>query len=138
LTTVLAPSHSEVGTRVQTTRKRRLSTSSVRTSSDPEDAGVTQAEPAPSSATLPEEHKSDAPTAAQSRPPLQLLHRPSSSAGNSAARDVNGAKQQKVVFVDDDSDQVTKAGARDKAQTLQQSATAVAGIYRRLGEVDRH
>ncbi|MDX6457754.1 MAG: bla regulator protein blaR1 [Acidobacteriaceae bacterium] len=137
-TTALAPSHSEVATRVQTTRKRRLSTPSVRTSSDPADASVSQAEPAPSIATLPEEHKSDAPSSAQSRPPLQLLHRTSPSAGNPAARDVNGVKQQKVVFVDDDSDQVTKAGARDKAQTLQQSATAVAGIYRRLAEVDRH
>jgi hypothetical protein len=38
----------------------------------------------------------------------------------------------------DPSGQIGKTGDHDKKQALQQSVTAAAGIYKRLGAVDRH
>jgi hypothetical protein len=64
----------------------------------------------------------------------QLLHR----SGKTLAPDGSG-KQQTVALVDTDaSGQVSKNGDHDKKEALQQSVTAAAGIYKRLGAVDRH
>ena len=63
------------------------------------------------------------------------LHRPppSTTLGNT------GAKQQTVALIDPDaSGQISKTGDRDGKQVLQQSVTTLAGIYKRLGDVDRH
>jgi hypothetical protein len=44
-----------------------------------------------------------------------------------------------VALIDPDaSGTVGKSGEHDKKEAVQQSITAAAGIYRRLGEVDRH
>jgi hypothetical protein len=101
-------------------------------------ASASQPEATPPIADIPADHRTDGPSSTQSGSGPQLLHRPSPSAANSVARGGNGAKQQTVAFVDTDSGQVTKTGVRDKMQAIQQSATAVAGIYKRLDAVDHH
>jgi hypothetical protein len=68
----------------------------------------------------------------------QLLHR-SASSGKTAAQNSNNSKQQSVALVDTDaSGQISKSGDHNKKEALQQSVTAAAGIYKRLGAVDRH
>jgi beta-lactamase regulating signal transducer with metallopeptidase domain len=133
LTSTIANSHSEMGTRVRATRKPRWSTPPMRRSRDAVVASATQPEATPAIADT-ADHRTDGPSLTQSGSGPQLLHRPSLS----AARGAPSAKQQTVAFVDTESGQVTKTGVRDKMQTLQQSATAVAGMYKRLGAADRH
>jgi beta-lactamase regulating signal transducer with metallopeptidase domain len=61
----------------------------------------------------------------------QLLHRGSPASGNAR-------KQQIVVPIEDGNGQSIKAGEHDRKQTLQQTATTAAGLYRRLADLDRH
>ena len=68
----------------------------------------------------------------------QLLRR-SPSPDNPSASNRDATKHQAVVLVDTDaSGQISKTGDRDRKQALQQSVTAAAGIYKRLGTIDRH
>jgi beta-lactamase regulating signal transducer with metallopeptidase domain len=137
LTSMIATPQSEVGTRVRATRKPRWSTPPVRRNSEAVVESASQPDATPPIANLPADHSSDGPSTHSGSGP-HLLHRPSPSAANSGARVGKGANQQTVAFVDSDSGQVTKTGVRDKMQALQQSATAVAGMYKRLDAVDRH
>jgi len=64
----------------------------------------------------------------------QLLHRPTAGSKNASA-----GKQQTIALVDgDDSVSGNKDEARNKTQAVQQTMTAAAGIYKRIGSVDRH
>jgi hypothetical protein len=137
LTSMIAPSHLEVRTRVRGTRRLRKSSLSVPTSSDIVVAGAEQTEALQPFVTPSPGHESMAPSSTQNGSGPQLLRR-SSASGNPSAHG-NDTKQQSVAFVDTDaSGQISKAGDHGKTQALQQSVTAAAGIYRRLGAVDRH
>jgi hypothetical protein len=59
----------------------------------------------------------------------QLLHRGAS---------VPGPKRQTVIPIEDGSGQSVKGGDQDRKQAAQQTATAVAGILKRLSDFDRH
>ena len=81
--------------------------------------------------------KTDGGSSPQNRPGPQLLRRGARSA--SSPPNGTSANQQSVVLVDNDpSGQAVKAGDHDKKEAIQQSLTAAAGVYRRLGAVDRH
>ncbi len=63
----------------------------------------------------------------------QLVHRPSSAAGNAAP------KQQTVALIDPDgSAQASKAGDEKTKQALQQAIETAGTLYKRVSEVDRH
>jgi beta-lactamase regulating signal transducer with metallopeptidase domain len=128
LTSEIPASRSGMGTGARATRKVRvLALPSPRST----DAPVAFSQPTPDSTSPKVEGSS--PTSSGAGP--QLLHRPLSSTapGNS------GAKQQTVALIDPDaSGQISKTGDRNAKQTLQQSATAAASIYKRLAAVDRH
>ena len=133
LASMIAPSRSEVGTEIRATRRGRLSRPSVPTSRDSVVAGVSQPD-APQAEVIPSaDHEGAGPSSTQNGSGLQLLRR------SSPASHSNSSKQQSVALIDaDPSGQIGKTGDHDKKQALQQSVTAAAGIYRRLGEVDRH
>lgn len=115
-------------------RKNRLSRYPVPTSRNAAMGNSSETGPTESVATLPADLKVENSSAQQSSGP-QLLHRSQST----GATHSNGAKQQTVALIDgDDSGQISKTGDHDRKQALQQTVTAAAGIYRRLGEVDRH
>jgi hypothetical protein len=85
---------------------------------------------------MPAEHRTE-PSSGQSSPGPQLLHR-SAASGNSSVPD-KGEKSQTVALIDPDaSGQAGKNGSSDGKQALQQTATAVAGMYKRLSALDRH
>jgi beta-lactamase regulating signal transducer with metallopeptidase domain len=137
LTSEIPASRSGVGTEVGATRKVRLLALPSPGSTDATVASVSQPEASQFSQPTPDstsrEVQGTSPTS--SGPGPQLLHRPLSSTmlGNT------GAKQQTVALIDPDaSGQVSKTGDRDGKQTLQQSATAAASIFKRLSAVDRH
>jgi beta-lactamase regulating signal transducer with metallopeptidase domain len=117
------------------TRKARAARHLVPTSGNVADASSSKAGATEPIATLPAAHGTVGPSTQQSSGP-QLLHRSQSAgAGHNSA-----PKQQTVVLIDgDDSGQIVKTGDHDRKQALQQSITAAAGIYKRLGAVDdRH
>ena len=73
---------------------------------------------------------------ATNRPGPQLLRRGAQSASSPGGTNAN---QQSVVLLDNDpSGQPVKTGDHDKKEAIQQSLTAAAGVYGRLGPVDRH
>jgi beta-lactamase regulating signal transducer with metallopeptidase domain len=81
--------------------------------------------------------KTDGGSSSQNRQGPQLLRRGARSASSPASG--TNANQQSVVLVDNDpSGQPVKTGDHDKKEAIQQSLTAAAGVYRRLGAVDRH
>lgn len=130
----VTPSYPTTGYRPRAARKGHLTLSQASSESNMAPANldqtgstevVTEPKPQPSSAT-------------QLGSGPQLLHR-STASGNSLPSDHNSAKQQSVALIDPDaSGQVSKGGDHDKKEALQQTVTAAAGIYRRLGAVDRH
>jgi hypothetical protein len=105
----------------------------VPTSRDSVVAGVSQPD-APQAEVIPSaDHEGASPSSTQNGSGLQLLRR------SSPASYSNSSKQQSVALIDaDSSGQIGKTGDHDKKQALQQSVTAAAGIYKRLGAVDRH
>jgi beta-lactamase regulating signal transducer with metallopeptidase domain len=135
LTSKIPASRSGVGTEVRATKKVRLLALPSPRSTDATTVATGRqpdvSQPTPDS-TSP---KVEGISPTSSGPGPRLLHRPLSSAtpGNS------GAKQQTVALIDPDaSGQISKTGDRNAKQTLQQSATEAAGIYKRLAAVDRH
>lgn len=73
----------------------------------------------------------EVPSLSQGSAGPQLLHRGSPASGNTR-------KQQIVVPIKDGEGQSVKAGEHDRKQTLQQTATTAAGLYKRLSDLDRH
>jgi beta-lactamase regulating signal transducer with metallopeptidase domain len=64
----------------------------------------------------------------------QLLHRPAAG-----SKDASAGKQQTITLVDNDnSASGNKDEAHNKTQVVQQTVTAAAGIYKRIGSVERH
>jgi beta-lactamase regulating signal transducer with metallopeptidase domain len=141
LTPMIAPFRAQSGTKVRT-KNARLSTSSTPTSTDAVVGNVSHSEAAQPIETLPADHEIQGPSSTQNGSGPQLVRGRSPSSGNSVAPESTAAKQQTTVLIDDEdtdaSGQVSKNGARDKWQAVQQAATAAASIYRRLGVVDRH
>jgi beta-lactamase regulating signal transducer with metallopeptidase domain len=133
LTSVVTPSYPATGTRTQATRKGHPAPSQSSSESNMGAANLDQTEPI-QPATEPKPQLS----AAQAGSGPQLLRRsPSSRSALPAGR--SNSKQQSVALIDPDaSGAVGKSGDHDKKEALQQSVTAAAGIYRRLGAVDRH
>jgi beta-lactamase regulating signal transducer with metallopeptidase domain len=133
LASMIAPSRSEMGIQIRATRRGRLSRPSVPTSRDSVVASVSQAD-APQPVVIPSaDRESAGPSSTQNGSGPQLLRRSSSASGSKSS------KQQSVALVDTDAaGQSGKTGNHDTKQALQQSVTAAAGIYKRLGAVDRH
>lgn len=133
LTSVVTPSYPATGTRTRATRKGHPAPSQSSSESNMGAANLDQTEPI-QPATEPKPQLS----AAQAGSGPQLLRRsPSSRSALPAGR--SNSKQQSVALIDPDSSgAVGKSGDHDKKEALQQSVTAAAGIYRRLGAVDRH
>jgi hypothetical protein len=132
LASMIAPSRSEVGTETRATRRSRLSRPSAPTTRD--SVGSVSQTDAPQPVVIPSaDHESAGPSSTQNGSGPQLLRRSSSASGRKSS------KQQTIALVDTDaSGQISKTGGHDTKQALQQSITAAAGIYRRLGTVDRH
>jgi beta-lactamase regulating signal transducer with metallopeptidase domain len=133
LASIVAPSRSEVEPETRATRRGRLSRPPVPRSRDSVVASVSQSD-VPQPVVIPSEDRESAgPSSAQNGSGLQLLRRSSSASGSKSS------KQQSVALVDTDaSGQIGKTGNHNRKQALQQSVTAAAGIYKRLGAVDRH
>jgi beta-lactamase regulating signal transducer with metallopeptidase domain len=133
LASMIAPSHSVGEPEMRATRRGRLSSSAVPTRRDPVVASVSQTD-APQPVVIPSaEHEAAGPSSTQNGAGPQLLRRSSSASGSKSS------KQQSVALVDTDaSGQIGKTGDHNKKQALQQSVTAAAAIYKRLGAVDRH
>ncbi|HTF61215.1 MAG TPA: M56 family metallopeptidase [Edaphobacter sp.] len=132
LASIIAPSRSEV-TEIRATRRGRLSRSSVPRSRDSVIASVSQTDASQPAVIPSAEHDGAGPSATQNGSGPQLLRRSSSASGSKSS------KQQSIPLVDTDaSGQIGKTGDHDTKQALQQSVTAAAGIYKRLGAVDRH
>jgi beta-lactamase regulating signal transducer with metallopeptidase domain len=133
LPSIIAPSRSEVEPETRATRRDRLSSPRVPTSRGSVVASVSQTD-APQPVVIPSaDRESAGPSSTQNGSGLQLLRRSSSASGGKSS------KQQSVALVDaDPSGQIGKTGDHDTKQALQQSVTAAAGIYKRLGAVDRH
>jgi beta-lactamase regulating signal transducer with metallopeptidase domain len=133
LTLAVRPSYSAMGLRARARRKGRLASSQAAPRSSAAVANLGQTEPAQQIAAFPTDRKPELPSAQNGSGP-QLLHR----SAKTLATDGSG-KQQTVALIDTDaSGQVSKNGDHDKKEALQQSVTAAAGIYKRLGAVDRH
>lgn len=131
LPSIIAPSRSEPETRA--TRRGRLSSPPVPTSRGSVVASESQTD-APQPVVIPSaDHEGAGPSSTQNGSGLQLLRR------SSPASYSNSSKPQSVALIDaDPSGQIGKTGDHDKKQAIQQSVTAAAGIYKRLGAVDRH
>ena len=128
--------HLEAGAKVRARRKARLSASLAPTTKDAFVGSLGQTETVQPIQPLAME-KTGGGSSPQNRPGPQLLRRGARSASSPA--NGTGANPQSVVLVDNDpSGQPVKAGDHDKKEAIQQSLTAAAGIYRRLGEVDHH
>ncbi len=134
LTSMTAPSHLELATRVRATRRLRTSRQPAPASRDAIVVSANQTEVLQPVVTPSANRERLGPPSSQSSSGPQLLRR-SSASGNSSAP-INSSTQQTVVFAD--TDPSGKSGDHDKTRALQQSITAAAGIYRRLGAVDRH
>jgi beta-lactamase regulating signal transducer with metallopeptidase domain len=136
LTPMSITPHLEVGAKVHPRRKARLSASLASTAKDALVGDLGQTETVQPIQPLAMD-KTEGGSSQQNRPGLQLLRRGTRSANAPS----NGTRpnQQSVVLVDNDpSGQPVKAGDHDKKEAIQQSLTAAAGVYRRLGAVDRH
>jgi beta-lactamase regulating signal transducer with metallopeptidase domain len=133
LPSIIAPSRSEVEPATRATRRGRLSSPRVPTSRGSVVASVSQTD-APQPVVIPSaDRESAGPSSTQNGSGPQLLRRSSSASGSKSSR------QQSVALVDSDaSGQIGKTGDHNTKQALQQSVTAAAGIYKRLGAVDRH
>ncbi len=133
LASMIAPSRSEAEPDTRATRRGRLSSPSVPTRRDSVVASVSQTED-PQPTVIPSAgHEGAGLSSMQNGSGPQLLRRSSSTSGSKSS------KQQSVALVDTDaSGQIGKTGGHDTKQALQQSVTAAAGIYKRLGAVDRH
>lgn len=128
--------HLEAGAKVHARKKARLSASLAPTAKDALVGDPGQTETVQPIQPLAMD-KTEGGSSPQNRPDLQLLRRGARSA--SAPANGPSANQQSVVLVDNDpSGQSVKAGDHDKKEAIQQSLTAAAGVYRRLGAVDRH
>jgi hypothetical protein len=128
--------HLEAGAKVHGRRKARVSASLAPTIKNALVGSLGQTETVQPIQSLAMD-KTDGGSSPQKRPGPQLLRRGARSASSPA----NGtsANQQSVVLVDNDpSGPAVKAGDHDKKEAIQQSLTAAAGVYRRLGAVDRH
>jgi beta-lactamase regulating signal transducer with metallopeptidase domain len=133
LTLAVRPSYSATGPRARTTRKGHLASPQAVRGSSAAVANLDQTKPTHPIAAFSTDRKPELSSEQSSSGP-QLLHR----SGKTPASDKSG-KQQTVALVDTDaSGQVSKNGDHDKKEALQQSITAAAGIYKRLGAVDRH
>jgi beta-lactamase regulating signal transducer with metallopeptidase domain len=133
LTLAVRPSYSAMAPRARARRKGRLASAQAAPGSSVAVASLGQTEPAQHIAASSTDRKPELLSGQNGSGP-QLLHR----SGKTLAPDGSG-KQQTVALVDTDaSGQVSKNGDHDKKEALQQSVTAAAGIYKRLGAVDRH
>jgi beta-lactamase regulating signal transducer with metallopeptidase domain len=133
LTSAVRPSYSAIGPRARETRKGNLATSRVAPRASAAVASLDQTEPAQPIAPFSTVRNPEPPSGQNGSGP-QLLHR----SGKTPAPAGSG-KQQTMVLVDTDaSGQISKNGDHSKKEALQQSVTAAAGIYKRLGAVDRH
>ena len=133
LTFAIRPSYSAMRPRARATRIGRLASAQAARGSSAAVANLGQTKPAQQIAVFSTDRKPDLPSGQNGSGP-QLLHR----SGKTLAPDGSG-KQQTVALVDTDaSGQISKNGDRDKKEAIQQSVTAAAGIYKRLGAVDRH
>ena len=129
----VSPAYSVTGTRGRTTRKSRSATSQTPSASNAAVASLDRTESTQPISAFSTDRKPDLPSVQNGSGP-QLLHR----SGKTPAPNGSG-KQQTVALVDKDaSGQISKSGDNDKKEALQQSVTAAAGIYKRLGAVDRH
>ncbi len=134
LTSVVTPSYPATGIRPRETRKGRPAPPQTSSESNLAPANLDRTEPN-QPITEPEPQL---PSAAQASSGPQLLRR-SPSSGRALPAGRSNAKQQSVALIDPDvSGAASKSGDHDKKEALQQSVTAAAGIYRRLGAVDRH
>jgi beta-lactamase regulating signal transducer with metallopeptidase domain len=133
LTPMSLTPHLEAGAKGHVRRKTRLSASLAPTTKDALVGSLGHAETVQPIEPL-AMSKTDGGSSSQNQLGPQLLRRGARSA---SFRGTN-ANQQSVVLVDNDpSGQPVKAGDRDKKEAIQQSLTAAAGVYRRLGAVDR-
>jgi beta-lactamase regulating signal transducer with metallopeptidase domain len=133
LASISAASRSEVKPETRPTRRGRLSSSPVPISRDSVIASVSQTDARQPVVIPSADRESAGPSSTQNGSGPQLLRRSSSPSGSQSS------KQQSVALVDTDaSGQIGKTGDHDTKQALQQSVTAAAGIYKRLGAVDRH
>jgi beta-lactamase regulating signal transducer with metallopeptidase domain len=136
LTPMSLTPHLEADAKVHARRKTRWSASLAPTTKDALVGSLSQTETVQPIQPLAMD-KTAGSSSPQNRPGPQLLRRGARSA-NSPANGTS-SNQQSVVFVDNDpSGQPVKAGDHDKKEVIQQSLTAAAGVYRRLGTVDRH
>lgn len=123
----LATTSSKTATKARVPRKGRVSVASAPTNAATAVANLSEtSQPMDFSA----ESRTDVSSSAQSSVGPHLLHRGTPAFGN-------GAKLQTVVPIDDASGQTTKGGDHDGKQAVQQTATAAAGIYKRLSVFDR-
>jgi hypothetical protein len=136
LTPMSITPHLEAGPKVHARRKASLSASLAPTTKNALVGSLGQTEAVQPIQPLAMD-KTDGGSSPQNRPGPQLLRRGARSA--SSPPNGTSANQQSVVLVDNDpSGQAVKAGDHDKKEAIQQSLTAAAGVYRRLGAVDRH
>jgi beta-lactamase regulating signal transducer with metallopeptidase domain len=139
LTSEPRPSHSGMDTEARATRKVRPLSFPAPRNKDAAVANLGQPEGIQPPTHSPPDSTTEGQSSTQSGSGPQLLHRRSPATGRSFGPDSNGAKQQTVALTDPDAPgQVSKTGDQNRKQTLQQSATAAVGIYKRLAEVDRH
>ena len=128
--------HPEAGAKVRVRRKVRSSASLAPVTKDALEGSLGHAETVQPIQPLAMD-KTDGDSSPQNRPGPQLVRRGARSASSPAGG--ANANQQSVVLVDNDpSGQPVKSGDRDKKEAIQQSLTAAAGVYKRLGAVDRH
>src|SRR3984957_5358635 len=133
LTSELRPSHSGMDTEARATRKVRPLSFPAPRNKDAAVANLGQPEGIQPPTDSPPDSTTEGQSSTQSGSGPQLLHRRSPATGRSFGPDSNGAKQQTVALTDPDAPgQVSKTGDQNRKQTLQQSATAALGIYKRL------
>jgi hypothetical protein len=135
LTSAIHSSAGGMETKARATRKiRSFSWPAPRTADAPV-ASLRRTEGAQLAMDMSADRKAQNPSSAQASQGPQLLHR-SSASGNSSS-DNNGAKSNTVALIDPDSSGLASKRGDDAKQALQQSATAAAGIYKRLSGLDR-
>jgi hypothetical protein len=136
LTPMSITPHLEAGAKVHARRKARLSASLAPITKDALVGSLGQTETVQPIQPLAMD-KTDGGSSSQNRQGTQLLRRGAPSASSPASG--TNANQQSVLLVDNDpSGQPVKTGDHEKKEAIQQSLTAAAGVYRRLGAVDRH
>jgi beta-lactamase regulating signal transducer with metallopeptidase domain len=126
-TTEIQTAPANLATRSKSARRSRLSASPTAAKQAAAVASLGQTTQA---VDVPADSGMSDPASGQSSAGPQLLRRGASALG--------AAKRQTVVPIEDGSGQSVKGGDHDRKQAVQQTATAAAGLFKRLSEFDRH